>query len=134
MPFLDRLRDRLTNLAFLLRPGHGAILSRVMSRMLWLTALGGGFMLLSPAVAGAVVLPESSEALVVAVRDSALGLPGADRWPDLATELEPFSGSRDEPVAPLLLTLAAASLLPIGLLWQSWRTGTRVHGERLGRD
>lgn len=106
----------------------------MLGRICWLAALGGGFLLLLVVGNGAVVRPEPSAALVVDSRPPAKGLPVADRWSDMVTELEPFTGPRDEPVAPLLLTLAAASLLPIGLLWQSWRTGASLHGERPGRD
>jgi hypothetical protein len=102
--------------------------------MRWLAALGGGFVLLLPVGNGAVVRPEPTAALVVDTREPAMGQPALDRWPGLASEVEPFSGPRDEPVAPLLLTLAAASLLPLGLLWQSWRTGARLHREPVSRD
>lgn len=103
-------------------------------RRCWLAALGGGFMLLSLVGNGAVVRPETPAASVVDSRPPAMCLPVADRWSDMVTELEPLTGPRDEPVAPILLTLAAASLLPIGLLWQSWRTGASLHGEQPGRD
>lgn len=102
--------------------------------MRWLAAIGGGFVLLLPVGNGAVVRPEPTAALVVDTREPMMGLPAADRWSGLATELEPIASPRDEPVAPLLLTLAAASLLPLGLLWQSWRTGARLHREPVSRD
>jgi hypothetical protein len=105
-----------------------------MVQLCWLAALGGGFVLLLPVGNGAVVRPEPTAALVVDTREPAMSPPAQDRWPGLAIELEPIASPRDESVTPLLLTLAAASLLPLGLLWQSWRTGASLHREPVSRD